>query len=1085
MKRLGYFFWIIMSLILFLQISNKIVLGQTNNATSQERVTIKNTKSKLTDVKSTDIDDGITNWKESGKTTASSIMEPSYPNKGLIYSFGTLVGGEDSSQDSKIDSSTGLIINGQPNVGILDNNKIESIYYNGASKINANGNSMAFGLVFDPNAPAGRISKYSVLINKLQNKKYYLGQDGNNTVMKIMGDFNRDGHQFIIEILLRPEKTTDKVVVNQEMFIKNIGTTDESFGVFYGGDVAVAEDDRVAMQSLGNNEGLYLEGAAGKYKLLLEMDQQYGPSDFVGSPLNQKWLSGFSGATFNGQGIVNTPIGLTPGATVIPAGNDTTYTLKWPYQTLAPGGVYHVVHGIQGLIGEIVRPVFSKTYQNLTSKDGKNRINDTVKFDVSLKNLGFQDRISGIKIQDQITDDFKLDPSSIVLVKADGSKEKVPESAYNTTTKELLINVKDKVADNKIVSIEYDASIAPQAAGKEVTNTANLDCIDDIGGQAFKRQATVKFYVEKANYLDQVTKLVRNDSQKEQNYQSTTQAANGDKVSYQINYHVDANSPSGFASGTLVDNLPAELNLNGPITVSYSDGTTQTVTDLKNLKLNPMKKGESVKVAFSAIVNASKSKVIRNTVSVIGQSNAGDSIKGTDYADLNLVVPAAKIKHELKNETTPDKDFGEVTEGNKGDVISYRFTINDFSSTQKQAYLEKITDQTNDLELVKDSIQIKYTPKQGSAISWNVNQAGQDEFKNNHRLQLTNGNVIDFEKGDKVIVTYKMKITTPDLKKVIINNGTYNAKAGVTAPIKSNDTKITTKSGMGQVTFRYIDRKTGQSIGDKEVIVTGPFGKKVSELTSNETSGHQDPNKIRPAYIQDYVAVDYTDELDLSHATYYRPQDIDPVIDQKPQVYTIRYERSGLNFSAPKKFEFGEYLANPSDATYYLKALKDNQGQKVPYNITISDYYGVKDWSLGVKQNKQFEASIANNQGNQQTVQLDRAKLRFKNASFSQLVTDSQNTATDQSNVINQFQLTPGEPLKTLVNYHKNGKYVAGNGDNNKNQQYDNPGFSTYSYQFGDQKDADNSISLHVPATTKRYKTRYTSQLTWTLTVAP
>ncbi|WP_208422492.1 WxL domain-containing protein [Latilactobacillus fragifolii] len=63
--------------------------------------------------------------------------------------------------------------------------------------------------------------------------------------------------------------------------------------------------------------------------------------------------------------------------------------------------------------------------------------------------------------------------------------------------------------------------------------------------------------------------------------------------------------------------------------------------------------------------------------------------------------------------------------------------------------------------------------------------------------------------------------------------------------------------------------------------------------------------------------------------------------------------------------------------------------------------------------------------------------------------------------------------------------YAAGTGDNTKAQTYDNPGDSTWNYHFGDQKTADYSIGLHILATTKRPNVRYTTKLTWTLTVAP
>ncbi|XEO94153.1 WxL domain-containing protein [Latilactobacillus sakei] len=335
--------------------------------------------------------------------------------------------------------------------------------------------------------------------------------------------------------------------------------------------------------------------------------------------------------------------------------------------------------------------------------------------------------------------------------------------------------------------------------------------------------------------------------------------------------------------------------------------------------------------------------------------------------------------------------------------------------------------------------------------------------------------------GDVVEMRYSKKVTAiPPFNHYFYNEGVFNiglSAADLGMSVKSNTTRF--KQGLGKVIFRYIDRRNQQAIGDREITVTGPIGQKISELTTAETNGHQDPNKIRPAYIAGYVPVDYTDQSDLTTAQFSKIQDIDPVIDGQEMVYTFRYEKSRLEMQAPAEMSFGTVSNTPIDRVYYLPSQKVGN-TKTPYDIKVADYWGVNSWHLSVQQAKQFTG--INPEGQLKT--LDDARLSFDYGIFTTLQS-SGNTAKDDVETHDKFTLIPGGAATELITYHKKGHYLGPQQDNTGNMQYDLPGYSVYRYQFGDQQTMDYSIGLRVPGTTKRDKIQYKTTLKWNLTVAP
>ena len=118
---------------------------------------------------------------------------------------------------------------------------------------------------------------------------------------------------------------------------------------------------------------------------------------------------------------------------------------------------------------------------------------------------------------------------------------------------------------------------------------------------------------------------------------------------------------------------------------------------------------------------------------------------------------------------------------------------------------------------------------------------------------------------------------------------------------------------------------------------------------------------------------------------------------------------------------------------------------------------------------------------------LKDAELQFKNGN---VIADAGNTTPAQAmSSIDHFELKTGDTVKNLMTYTKSGVFqdVDLNKDKSSetNRYSDDQGKGSWYYQFGNKKNADISIGLHVPETTERDNTTYTTTLDWTLTVAP
>ncbi|WP_208422922.1 isopeptide-forming domain-containing fimbrial protein [Latilactobacillus fragifolii] len=1026
-----------------------------------------------------DFNDGISNWYDGTRTRVNTFP---IEQGTLVYTFGP------GDTDIKIPPEINLYYQAHFNYYV-------SAFWGGSAGMQS---SYDFGINQNKNntkptvqnssfhAPETGQYKNSVL----KNVKYYYGfLDGHlgnqqYLALKVVGEYKG----FQLEEVLRPSENSTTVRV--DLYLKNMNNANQTGQIIFGKHSSLNDGENSPFYSSGGKLGAYT--ADGTYKMSYNTDVPDGPLNYTVSLFNHPtegaidpandWrlnagyiYSGYTPADFSGTGLENKT---NKGQEILSTGPNI-FSAKWGWETFKPGEVHHYRIDLAAMGAPTVIPQANKKFTNLTSKDNKNRVGDNLEFSLTATNLGYKSKWNNVVIDDVVPKELDIDINSLKL-SIDGKESSLPSSDYNTSTRKLTVKTNESIPDNSSVTVKFKAKVNGTASGKTVINEMSASGLGSNNNN-LSENSSVKIPVEKTNYIDNFSKQVANvlSDGSITAYKDTVDAHVGDTIAYHIDYKVSLGS---FNSGIISDNIPNTLDVD-PSSIKTTGGTTSIRQGVINTTIGPLSSGKEVQIDFKAKINgkANAGDIIKNTGQISGNTSDGFRKEDSNEADINIknIPYKSNFTKQVKNETTNKLNtFENTVDGHIGDTIDYRliYTV-DSASPQglKSGTLQDIL--PKEVDLIPGSVKIT-----------GDNQSG------NTSNDLNNLTIQALKQGQSAQIDFKVKINNQakplvNSKTPIKNTAGLSGKtdSGTDATSNSNEADINVKNiENGTIIFKYLDRQTNQEIGNQEVTVTGPIGKSVSDLTTANVSDELDPNQIRPAFIKDYVAVDYTDETNLNQATFYKIKDINPVITDKPQVITIRYERSGLNFSAPKDFDFGQYLAHDSDATYYLKAIKDTKGTKIPYGISISDYYGVKDWTLGVKQAQQFEGTILNAQNKSQTVRLNNAELHFDNAKFDQLTSDNQNTATDQVDSLRQFTLVPSNQIQTIVSYHKKGDYAAGSvADNTHNHQYDNPGFATYSYHFGDQQAADYSISLHVPATTKRQKTKYTTTITWNLTIAP
>lgn len=568
---------------------------------------------------------------------------------------------------------------------------------------------------------------------------------------------------------------------------------------------------------------------------------------------------------------------------------------------------------------------------------------------------------------------------------------------------------------------------------------------------------------------------------------------------------------------TVTSNVPKELDIdsesleyidpNGDITPidasNYHEDEGRKIqykipphNDDKGTPVTGLKDNEWGTIRYKATVNhlASASKIKHKMISQGGISVFN---KASDEIEIPVELENVSVEKTVRNETDKETEYKDKTIGHPSDILEYKIQVAVDENGENVNKVDLTDSLPKGLTLVSGSVKLTYND-------------GTEETP-------TDVKTIILKKmlpKDTATITFQTKVANDEtlIGKTLKNDVIAIPQLAITGDVYTHDeadVKIE-KPKDGDVVFRYIDRKTGKKIA-KDIKIHGPSGEHVSKFKtpaadadkwimselqadgSTWLDSTQDASKVRPAYIDNYTPIDYIVGDDLTGAPE-KIADVDPIIQSgDPAIYTFRYEKTRLELtSLPSKMNFGKFYDTQADRTFYLPATDvqprdGNHYKKSPYSIEVTDYWGIKGWTLNVQQDQQFHFTRQLADGKTETVNLDGAQLQFHNAKLTTETKDKDSVSNEKDAVTTaeNFDINPGATPQTLIDYQRKGQYLGKDSDNTKNLTYDSPGYSIHKYQFGDEKSADYSIGLHVPGTTKRYARTYSTTLLWNLTVAP
>lgn len=616
------------------------------------------------------IDDGVSYWSKGSVTRSDPIQLT--PSLKLGYSFGLTT---DTNNNYTANTSDDTMVKDSEVMGALNmyyskmnvflinpsNKYISSTFQGFATSGTMNSRKQGVSMT-SPDfliAKPGVYSKVqsdtmSVLGNKMTDKSYYFSKDseGRYTYM-IAGNFKRDNYNFVIELILRPS-STNRNLVQREMYVRNVSGSTQDFQVFFGEDTKLglatnSAADAVPIQDLGDGHGIFI--AAGDYKLSITNETEDGFQHYVA-------LSRASNAPnwadrYDSDGNGDEKRNLNYGDKIIDS-TDSAYSLSWDKTTLANNQVAHY----SSTIGETQSPYSimhaSKSYKNETNNTGKNNINDKLKFTLNIVNNGYNADWYYRQLVDKIPEGLQIDPNSIKKVFDNGTEVAMDPSNYDSSSRTLTVPVAQSLTDNQAEAVTFEANITADAidnldSSGNLKNTGEFYGTDqEVAGSTEETiDASVNIPVEKPSFSSTFTKQLKNESS-DTDFKNSTEGKKGDVIDYLISYKIDSGSKDYLQSGaTISDTIPSGLKVDdssvyvkGPKdTEYYYQGTQNHDGKIISTGMNAIEQGESVLIKFSATVTANSVGLITNTATVTGGTTSGGQATGemvSNGADLNV-----------------------------------------------------------------------------------------------------------------------------------------------------------------------------------------------------------------------------------------------------------------------------------------------------------------------------------------------------------------------------------------------------------------------------------------------------------------
>ncbi|MSD83991.1 DUF11 domain-containing protein [Lactobacillus curvatus] len=909
----------------------------------------------------------------------------------------------------------------------------------------------------------------------------------------------------------------------------------------------VLQNDPSGFNSYGSSgEGIgYEAGNAGSYYILnaiaFELDTYYNNGDAaVGTndkdvlkdcqheawvlPQNRKHhdTQFFQNNTLYGTEWRDYKIQYTPNSTggaVIQGsygGKTSIYTIDSVQKTFGTTG--KVIWGLTGSTGGAYE-VNALRVQNIYPSPSiiatksvydaqKNDIDDqkvvtgqTITYRLSATNQG-TDSASSVTFTDKLPAGADYVPDSATFIDQKGQRTQYPVELKNGVLSCTVTNTGLPVIDiNQTASLEFKEKV--NGSTNKISNEGTI-----IADYYTYSTNEVNNYLESAT--PKIEKQVRNITKdKDIPYTTSTAAYPGDDLQYRVQIHADKRLP--MQNVILKDLLPAQFKATDASIKLVTDGSGTaahkvSLDQLTNLDVNKALGSDAgaVKnndnsyleltidgaVPNNALETTKTSELplkFSNTAMITASSYGNNQGHGwaSNPATVLLQGLKSKIIKAVKLSNTDDSHYTTALPVTVGDDLTYKVTIkpdNKHLADLNHVQLKDDFDGKLGTDLTLKDVTVHYFDADNHEIT-----KEEEKLTPNTQniIHLTHPIVVD---GHAEVI-YNITVSQSASEDTVPNTAVITQDSyGPNNPDNKRDgwfsNPATIKiSSIGKVIFRYIDRKSNMKnpaqIADT-VTVSGPIGKKVSAINAEP---------IRPKHIKGWTVIDVTQTADLTNATFFQAEKLNPIIAKQDQVITYRYEKAMISLSAPETWNFGKYLNTQRDAIYYLPATRNTANQKVPSGVNVEDYFGTDSWTLSVQQTGQFKSQAdpkSHDPALRHVHELTGAQLQFNNALLKKIAAHEAGTAKDVVNNLSHFTLEPAaKQSTTVVTYSKKGHFDQHVATDSDGQKYDDPGWNVWRYQFGRQQQADYSVGLHVPATTKRYKTHYQADLTWTLTIAP
>ena len=228
----------------------------------------------------------------------------------------------------------------------------------------------------------------------------------------------------------------------------------------------------------------------------------------------------------------------------------------------------------------------------------------------------------------------------------DGSEVNVDVKSYNASTHKITYKLPKDLADNEWTTVSIDTKINSKASNKTLQPS-----MVSQGGKAFYNKASAQTDIPVELAPTVIDKTVRNESEKETEYQDTTQVHARDVLGFKLKFTVDEKS-STMKTTALLDEMDKKLELvketgKKPIKVDYSDGTTEEFDSLGSMTLKPMEPGDSATITYKAKVmdTAIEGDILSNKVTTLSELPDTSTTASESEVSMETVKPKDSKVH--------------------------------------------------------------------------------------------------------------------------------------------------------------------------------------------------------------------------------------------------------------------------------------------------------------------------------------------------------------------------------------------------------------------------------------------------------